>query len=111
MGTDAPSLPEEYLALAARLDRASGDLAKLRATATSSDGCVTAVVGATGELTDLLIDHTRSAELEPEALVRRVLEAAQRASAQVRERRYELVDSLLPEHLRRVVRGAAERGR
>jgi DNA-binding protein YbaB len=104
-------LPEEYLTLAARLDRASSDLAKLRATATSSDGCVTAVVGPTGELADLRIDHSRWGELEPEAWVRRVLEAAQRASAQARAHRYELVDALLPDHLREVVRSAAERGR
>jgi DNA-binding protein YbaB len=115
MGTDAPAGPtarlDEYQALVARLHRMSDDLIALRVSATSADGCVTATVGPTGELSDVRIDPQIASELEPAALARRVLEAARLAANEARGRRLDAVSAILPEHLWRAMTATGPGGR
>lgn len=114
MGTEALGGPavmlEEYRALALRLNRMSAELGAMRVSARSSDGCVTATVGPTGELADVSIDADLGADLDLGTIARRVVEAAAIAANEARGRRLDAVSTILPDHLRGMVSELAERG-
>jgi DNA-binding protein YbaB len=93
----------ECRGLAARLERLTGEVAALTATARSGDGSVEATVNVRGELADLAIDAVRAERLDPPALARRVVEAAGLAASAVRERTREAVVGFLPSELRHLV--------
>ncbi|HEX6871034.1 MAG TPA: YbaB/EbfC family nucleoid-associated protein [Micromonosporaceae bacterium] len=102
-GTSLDALMAECRAMTGRLDRLRTEVATLTATARSADRCVRVTVGAHGQLTDLAFDPVVAARLDLHTLANRVLEAAERAAGEVRERsRAALVDAL-PERLRQLV--------
>jgi DNA-binding protein YbaB len=98
--TGADQSIDDYQALALKLDRLGDELATMRVTSRSADGCVTATVGAGGELADVRIDPEIAAGLDFSAVAGRVVEAATLAAAEARGRRRRAVSGLLPDHLR-----------
>ncbi len=101
----------EYDRLASELGRLTDEMADLRVTARSTDRCVEATVGPTGELSAVSIDPAIAARLDLPAIGRRVVEAAALAAAEARALRVEAVGRLLPAHLLAVVGAASEGGR
>jgi|KBSMisStaDraftv2_1062788.scaffolds.fasta_scaffold2136110_2 DNA-binding protein YbaB len=97
------SMLEEYRSVRARIDRLCDDAATMTATARSTDGCVTAVVGPQGELRDLRIDPEVARRLDLRTLAARVLEASGAAGAEARQRLGRTLAELMPSHLRHLV--------
>jgi hypothetical protein len=73
----------------------TSDLARMRISARSADGCVTATVGPTGELCELRIDERLGADLAMAELARDVLEAARLAAIEARSLRMDAASTLL----------------
>lgn len=104
MRAEIESMLNEYRDMRARLASLTSEVAALSATAQSSDGVVTATVNPHGEMVALHIDDRAVRRMGIAPLIPSILEAAARASSDVRAQVRAALRGFLPEWMHDAVR-------